>query len=65
MKAQDQKAQLAILGNDARPLLNSGDKVADREGAERLVRAYAEANKLEKSDDKVVLVVKLPLGLKT
>src|SRR6185295_11712863 len=57
-KAGDQKALLAILGSEAKPLLSSGDKVADREAGERFVKAYEEGNKLEKDGDaKAVLNV--------
>ncbi len=42
---------LAILGPEGKPIASSGDKVADREGGERFVKAYEEANKLEKSGD--------------
>jgi hypothetical protein len=55
-KAGDSKALLAILGPEAKPILSSGDAVADREGRERFVKSYEEASKLEKSGDaKVVL----------
>src|SRR5215510_13730713 len=56
IKANDSKQLLAILGPDGKSIASSGDKVADREGGERLVKAYEEANKLEKSgDEKAVL----------
>jgi hypothetical protein len=56
LKADDAKALLAILGSAGKPLISSGDKVADREGAQRFVRSYEEANKLEKiGNGKVVL----------
>jgi hypothetical protein len=51
LKANDSKALLAILGPEGKPIASSGDKVADRESGERFVRAYEEANKLEKSGD--------------
>jgi Protein of unknown function (DUF2950) len=54
-KAGDSKALLAILGSDAKSLLSSGDAVADRQGREDFVKSYEEANKLEKSGDKVIL----------
>ena len=57
-KAQDRKAQLAILGNDAKPLLQSGDAVADKAVGARFVSLYDTANKLEKSGDaKAVLAI--------
>jgi hypothetical protein len=55
VKAGDRKGLLAILGAGAGPLISSGDKVAEREAGERFVKSYEEANKLEKSGDKVVL----------
>jgi hypothetical protein len=57
-RAGDSKALLAILGSEAKSLVSSGDAVADKAGREAFVKAYDEANKLEKSgDDKVVLSV--------
>jgi hypothetical protein len=58
MKADDTKALHAILGAGARPLISSGDAVADKEGRARFVKAYDEANKLETSgEEKVVLSI--------
>jgi hypothetical protein len=58
LKAGKQEATLAVLGASALPLLSSGDKVADREGRERFLKAYEEANKIEKPDEsKAVLSV--------
>ncbi|MBS1190501.1 MAG: hypothetical protein H6R10_2293 [Rhodocyclaceae bacterium] len=58
MKAGDETALLSILGPEAKPLVSSGDKVADREGLERFVQSFEEANRLEKSGDgKVALVI--------
>ena len=55
VKAHDQKAMLAILGPEGKPIVSSGDKVTDRASGERFVKSYEEASKLEKSGDKVVL----------
>ena len=56
VKAHDSKQLLAVLGPDGKSIVSSGDKVSDREGSERFVKSYEEANKLEKSGDaKVVL----------
>lgn len=55
--AGDSKAVLAILGPEARPLINSGDAVADKADRERFLKAYAEANKLMKSRDDMTLLV--------
>ena len=58
VKAGDAKAMLAVLGTDAKPIIQSGDAAADKAGRERFVKAYEEANRLEKSGDaKVVLSV--------
>jgi hypothetical protein len=40
LRAGDSKALLAILGSDGRPLLSSGDPVADRQGREMFLQAY-------------------------
>jgi len=58
VKAGDEKAKLAILGNDAKPLLQSGDKVADKAAGVRFVSLYETANKLDKTGDaKAVLSI--------
>ena len=51
VRAGDAKAMLAVLGTDAGPIIQSGDAVADKAGRERFVKAYEEANKLEKAGD--------------
>jgi hypothetical protein len=57
-KAGDRKAELAILGSEAKAVLASGDAVADKAARARFVQAYEESNKLEKSGDaKAVLVI--------
>jgi hypothetical protein len=43
VKSGDRTAMLAVLGPDARPLIASGDDVADRRSWERFVHAYEEA----------------------
>jgi hypothetical protein len=58
VKSGSDKDKLAILGKDARPILQSGDKVADKATAGRFVSLYETANKLEKSGDaKAVLAI--------
>jgi DUF2950 family protein len=58
VKAGDEKAKLAILGGDAKPLLQSGDKVADKAAGARFVSLYETANKLDKTGDaKAVLSI--------
>jgi Protein of unknown function (DUF2950) len=56
LRAGDTKALLAILGPDARPLLTSGDDVADREERERFLKAYDEAHRLEPDGDRAVVL---------
>jgi hypothetical protein len=51
LKANDVKAMLAILGPDARPLIVTGDPVADRQERERVVRDYEEAHSLAMSGE--------------
>jgi len=50
-KSGDMKAMLDILGPGSKAIVQSGDAVADRGGRERFVKAYEEANRLEKSGD--------------
>ncbi len=57
-KAEDRRRLAAILGPEGRPLIWSGDKVADKEGRERFVRAYEQAHTLERpTDTKAILVI--------
>lgn len=51
LKTGDTKALTAILGPEARPLITSGDTVADTQGRQRLVAEYEQAHKLEKAGD--------------
>jgi hypothetical protein len=57
VKSGDPKATAAILGPGSRAILQSGDAVADKRGREQFVKAYEQANKLEKSGDKATLAV--------
>jgi hypothetical protein len=57
-KKSDMKEILQILGPEAKPFLETGDPVSDRETRERFVKSYEESNKLVKSGDtKAVLEV--------
>jgi len=57
-KAGDAKAMLVVLGPGSKDIVQSGDAAADKLGRERFVKAYDEANKVEKSgDSKAVLSV--------
>jgi hypothetical protein len=51
LRANDQAASLAILGEGAKPILDSGDPVADRNGMERFVASYDEAHSIEKTSE--------------
>jgi hypothetical protein len=58
VKKSDTNATLAILGPEAKSLIESGDQVSDRAAGERFVKSYEESNKLVKSGDtKAVLEV--------
>jgi hypothetical protein len=58
LKANDVKAMLAILGPEARPLIVTGDPVADRQERERVVRDYEESHSLAMSGEtKAVLQI--------
>ena len=57
VKVHDPKALLPILGLEGKPLVSSGDKVADGAVAERFLRSYEEGNKLEKSGDAKAILV--------
>jgi len=46
VKSGDSAAMLAVLGPDAKPILDSGDAVADREMMERFTASYDAAHKL-------------------
>jgi hypothetical protein len=56
-KSGDQKAMLAILGDEGKGVVSSGDEVADRAARARFVAAYDEKHRLEAGGGKVVLVV--------
>ena len=57
LRAGDQKALVAILGDEAKRLVTSGDAVADRRIGERFVALYDEQHRLDAGGGKVVLVV--------
>jgi len=58
VKAGDKPALLAILGQDGKALISSGDETADRLGRERFVQAYQEANRLTNDGEaKATLIV--------
>jgi hypothetical protein len=58
VKKNDTNTMLAILGPEAKSLIQSGDQVSDRAAGERFVKSYEESNKLVKSGDtKAVLEV--------
>jgi hypothetical protein len=51
VKANDQKALLAMLGPEGKPLVDSGDAVADQAAGERFAEGYDQAHTLVPSDD--------------
>lgn len=58
VRSGDSKAMLAVLGSDAKSLIQSGDAVADRNSRENFLKSYDEANKLEKAgESKMVLSI--------
>jgi DUF2950 family protein len=56
-RAGDSKAMLAVLGPDAKDIVQSGDAAVDKQARDRFVRAYAEANRLTKAEGMALLVV--------
>ena len=57
LKAGDQKALVAIFGEESRSLLSSGDPVADKRNREEFVTEYENKHRLEGGGGKVVLIV--------
>jgi Protein of unknown function (DUF2950) len=57
LRTGDSKALLAILGEEGKALIQSGDSVADRRNSERFVAAYDEQHRLDAGGGKLVLVV--------
>lgn len=58
VQTNDTKALLAVLGEDAQPLISSGDPVADRIARERFMQSYEAANSVVKTDNgKAVLQI--------
>ncbi len=57
IRAADRKALVEILGPAGRPLITSGDAVADRAAFQRFTRAYDRAHRLEGGGGKVVLYI--------
>jgi hypothetical protein len=54
----DVKPVLKVLGEDAKPLVESGDPVADKNGREEFVERFKEANSLDKTNpDSITLEV--------
>jgi hypothetical protein len=53
----DDKEILAIFGPDAKDLIFSGDRVADKQRREKLLAAYDEQNKLVPEGNSIILVI--------
>ena len=56
LRTDDMKALLAILGSGARPLLSSGDPVADRQTRQTFLAAYDKANRLVVTDANTIIM---------
>jgi len=56
-RAGSSRALLAVLGPEAKQIVESGDAAADKERRERFVKAYDEANKLVQSGQSMALLV--------
>jgi hypothetical protein len=56
IRANDNKELLAIFGPAGKPLVSSGDEVAEQMERERFVKAYEEMNQLEKRDENRVIL---------
>lgn len=56
VKAKDEKAMLEILGQDAKPLVSSGDPVADEAAGERFVASYEEAHEFVPGPDEETIL---------
>lgn len=57
VKSDDDKELLAILGQDAKDIISSGDPVADKTRRQQFIEAYDEKHELVKDGDKMVLVI--------
>ena len=56
-RGNDPRALLAIFGPAARPLVISGDPVAEREARQRLASTYDEAHRLEADGERKMYIV--------
>jgi hypothetical protein len=57
-KKDDVRALLAVLGNDGRDILSSGDEVADADTRRKFIEAYDAKNRVAmEGDNKAVLVI--------
>ena len=56
VKAKDEKAMLEILGQDAKPLISSGDPVADEAAGQRFVTSYDEAHEFVPGPDEETIL---------
>lgn len=58
VKEDNNEKIIKILGNEAKPLLDSGDKVEDNADRSHFLKAYEEGHQLEKSNDaKFILAI--------
>jgi hypothetical protein len=58
MKTDELEDMVAVLGQESRELLSSGDEVADRSGREKFLQAYEEGHTLQQqSPERMILVL--------
>lgn len=50
----EEKPVLTVLGKDAKPLISSGDPVADKNSRQEFVERFKEANSLDKTNDESI-----------
>lgn len=55
-KSEGNDALLKVLGKDAKPIVESGDPVADKNSREAFVAGYTAANSLDKSDENSIVL---------
>jgi len=56
-RAGDTGGILAVLGPEAKEIVNSGDAAVDKQARERFVAAYAEANKISRPNEDMALLL--------
>lgn len=57
VKGNDNKQLILILGESAKPLLESGDSKEDKSNRENFLKAYSDGNKLEKKNESQFILI--------